>query len=265
MKNMLKIIALVSFMAFFAACSDDEPTKPKVTNPASITVKDQIISQNMIMVETATFEKDGWIVVHASNEGSPVVPAKISTPVLVKAGTKKTIMIPLNTDANMLEGNTQVWVMLHTDDGVKGAYDFDGVNGLDNPLKDTEGEIIMKPILLSPATITASSQKVTNSVTVSVNAAADGWLVIHNDQGDGTITLPGIIGKTAVKKGLNNNIVVNLDNDVVITKGQKLFPMLHVDKDPKGEYNFPGDDAPEVFGFDEKGNAIIIVTSITTL
>lgn len=262
---MLKIIALVSFMAFFTACSDDEPTKPKVTDPASFVVNDQMISQNTIMVETATFEKDGWIVVHANNEGSPVVPAIISTPVLVKAGTKKTIMIPLTMDANMLDGNTQVWVMLHTDDGVKGAYEFDGKNGLDSPLVNTEGEVIMKPILLSPASITASSQKVSNTVTVSVNAAADGWLVIHNDQGDGTITLPGIIGKIAVKKGLNNNIVVELDNDVVITKGQKLFPMLHIDKEPKGEYNFPGVDAPEVFGFDKEGNANIIVTSIITL
>lgn len=265
MKNILKVIALISFMAVFTACSDDEPTKPKVSDPASFVVNDQMISQNTIMVETATFEKDGWIVVHANNEGSPVVPDIISTPVLVKAGTKKTIMIPLTNKANMLNGNTQVWVMLHTDDGVKGSYDFDGKNGLDAPLKDTDGAIIMKPILLSPAEIVASSQKVTNSVTVSVTAAADGWLVIHNDKGDGTIVTPGIIGKKEVKKGLNNNIVVELDKDVVIVKGQKLFPMLHIDKDPKGEYNFPGDDATEVFGFDKEGNPIVIVTSIITL
>lgn len=261
---MLKIIALVSLVVFLSACSDDA-TNPSPVNPAKMTVNDQTISQNTIMVETATFEKDGWIVLHADNNGSPKTPEIISVPVLVKAGTQKTIMIPLTDKANMLDGNTQVWVMLHADDGVKGSYDFNGTNGLDTVLKNTDGAIIMKPIILSPSTITASSQSVTNSVTVSVTAAADGWIVIHNDKGDGTITLPGNIGKAEVKKGLNNNVVIKLDDGVVIVKGQKLFPRLHIDKDPKGDFNFPGDDELEVFGFDEEGNPIVIQTSINTI
>jgi len=265
MKKILSMLVLISMVSFFTACSDDEVTQPTEVEPGSMTVNDQMISQNTIIVESITFEQDGWIVVHADNNGSAVVPDIISEPVLVKAGTKTDVMIPLTPDANMLDGATQVWIMLHTDDGVSGAYEFDGTNGLDSPLANLEGEVIVKPIKVSPATITVSDQVVTNSVTVTVNAATDGWIVIHNDMGDGSIILPGIIGKAEVKKGANNNVVVMLDDDVTITRGQKLFPMLHIDMAPLGEYNFPGVDSPEVFGFDMEGKSKIILKTINTL
>lgn len=269
MNKFLKLLMLLSFVAIFAACSD-EATEPTEVEPATMKVNDQMITQNRIIIESATFEKDGWIVVHANNDGAPVVPDIISEPVLVRAGTSTNIMVPLTSDANMLDGPTQVWIMLHTDNGVSGSYDFDGTNGLDSPLTNLEGEVILKPIKVSPATITVSDQEVTNSVTATVNAATDGWIVIHNQKSDGTIVLPGIIGKAAIKKGANNNVVIELDEGVAITKGQKLFLMVHIDNDPKGEYNFPGVDVPEVFGFDmgtadEEGKAKTVVTSINTL
>lgn len=264
MNKFLKVLILLSFVAIFTACSDDT-TEPTEVEPGTMKVNDQTITQNRIIIESATFEKDGWIVVHADNNGAPVVPGIISEPVLVKAGTNTNIMVPLTSGANMLDGATQVWIMLHTDDGASGSYDFDGVNGLDSPLTNLAGEVIIKPIKVSPATITISDQTVTNSVTVTVNAATDGWIVIHNQKSDGSIVLPGIIGKKAIKKGANNNVVVNLDEGVIITKGQKLFPMVHIDNDPKGEYDFPGVDVPEVFGYDMEGNAVIVVTSINAL
>lgn len=251
-------------IALFSACSDDA-TEPSPTEPGVLTVQDQLISQNMIIVKSVTMEKAGWIVVHANNNGAPLTPAIISQPVQVKAGENKDVMIPLTADANNLDDNSQVWIMLHTDDGQIGKYEFDGESNLDSPLKNLSGAVIMKPITLTSAKITASDQVVTNSVTVTVNAATDGWIVVHNSDTDGSIVLPGIIGKTAVKAGLNQNIEIKIDESVTIVAGQKLYPMLHIDKDPKGEYNFPGVDLPEVFGFDLEGNPKIIVTSIIAL
>lgn len=264
MKFITKAIIALSMIALFSACSDDA-TEPSPTEPGVLTVQDQMISQNMIIVKNVTMEKAGWIVVHANNNGSPITPAIISEPVQVKAGDNKDVMIPLTAAANNLDNNSQVWIMLHTDDGQIGKYEFDGESALDLPLKNLSGAIIMKPITLTTATITASDQVVTNSVTVTVNAATDGWIVVHNSDTDGSIVLPGIIGKTKVKAGLNQNIEIKLDEGVTIVSGQKLYPMLHIDRTPLGEYNFPGVDQPEVFGFDGEGKGKIIMTSIKAL
>lgn len=267
MKNTLKLLAVVVALAFFTACSDDDDTtKPTPTAAGELTVESQIISQNEIIVKSVTFEKDGWIVVHADNGNSPVVPDIISLEVPVEAGTHKDLTIPLSTKATMLDGNTKVWVMLHTDDGVKGSYEFDGESGIDGPLKDLDSNIIMSPITLQPSTILVDDQAVSNKVSVvSVTSAVDGWLVIHNDNGSGGIVLPGIIGKTKVKKGLNQNVEVMLDEGVIIETGQKLFPMLHIDNKTIDKYEFPVADPAEVFGFDEDGNPIIVLETITVL
>lgn len=267
MKNLFKILAVLSAMTLFVACSDDDdPTDPTPTAAGELTVKSQFLSQNRIIVENVTFKEDGWIVVHADNNNQPLTPDIISVAVPVEAGTHEDVVIPLSEDANMLSGNTKVWVMLHTDDGVKGQYEFDGVSGTDGPLKDLDSNVIMSAITLQPATITSDAQSVTNKVSiVSVTAAVDGWLVIHNDDGNGNMVVPGIIGRTKVSAGLNQNVEVTLNQGVIIEPGQKLFPMLHIDNGEKDKYEFPSADPAEVFGFDEEGNPIVIFTEIDVL
>lgn len=266
MKFIIKAIIAISFIAMFTACSDDEKvTEPTVNEPGSLTVQDQMISQNILIVKSITVEKDAWVVVHADNNGGPEVPEIISQPVLIRAGTSTDVMVPLTSNAKMLGTNNQLWVMLHNDDSQLGSYEFDGSNGLDAPLEYIAGGIILKAVTVTPTTITVSAQSVTNSVTLSVNAATDGWIVIHNSNSDGSIISQSIIGKTAIKAGLNQNIVISLDNNVTITAGKKLYPMVHIDNVPKGVYNFPGVDVPEVFGFEEVGNPKVVMTSFNTI
>jgi len=266
MKNIFKLLAVVIALALFTACSDDDPTEPTASVAGELTVSSQFVSQNRIVVEKVTFEEDGWIVVHADNNNSPLVPDIISDPVLVNAGTEENLSIPLNDKATMLDGNTKVWVMLHTDDGIKGQYEFDGESGIDSPLQNLDSMTIMSSITLQPATITSDAQSVTNKVSiVSVTAAVDGWLVIHNDDGNGNMVSPGIIGKTKVSAGLNQNVEVTLNEGVLIEPGQKLFPMLHIDNGEIGKYEFPSADPPEVFGFGEEGKPKAIVTEIEVL
>jgi hypothetical protein len=151
--------------------------------------------------------------------------------------------------------------MLHTDTGVEGVYEFDGSNGQDGPIIDSDGNVVTSPITIMSTSIEVQDQPVmNNSITIDqVNAAVDGWIVVHNEMG-GEIELPGIVGKTAVQAGVNNDVVIELDDEVTYTAGQSLFPMLHIDEGPLGEYNFPGVDVPEVFGFSSSN---IIVTQIT--
>src|SRR6476469_8090054 len=98
-----------------------------------------------------------------------------------------------------------------------------------------------------------------NSVTVAqVVAAQDGWIVIHESNPDGSIVLPGIIGKTPVKAGENSNVKIMLDKQVA--NGAKLWPMLHIDAGVIGTYEFPGADTPVTVN----GNIVMVSIMVTT-
>lgn len=254
------IATALTSVAFLSSCDKDDDTEPM----NKITATSQTISQNMVSIENITVESDGWVVIHKDNgSNGPVVPDIISVPKQVEAGSNANVMIELAQNASISDGD-KIWVMLHTDDGILGTYEFDGTSGLDAPINDTDGSMVMTSINIHSASITANDQWIIdNKITIAeVVASVDGWLVVHNDDGTGNIELPDIIGKTYVEAGTSTDVVVELDPTISYTPGQKLFPMLHIDKAPLDVYNFPGDDAPEVFGFDSDN---IIVVSISTL
>jgi hypothetical protein len=224
-----------------------------------LTVSDQTLSQNMVRVENVSLDQNGWIVVHASNDAGdgPQVPEIISEPLLVEAGEQSDVMVSLSEGIDLSDGD-QLWIMLHTDDGESGSYEFDGANGFDGPIVDSEGNVVVTPITVSAPSITASNQVVNeNSVVIDeINAAVDGWIVIHaNNEG-----APGaVLGQTFVEAGINTNIAVDL-GDAVFAGDELLFPMLHIESPADGEYGFPDNgDGPEVFGED-----VVVVSMETT-
>jgi hypothetical protein len=90
------------------------------------------------------------------------------------------------------------------------------------------------------ASVEISDQAIEHgAVTVSkVNAAVDGWVVIHVEA-EGK---PGpVIGYTQVSAGESKDVKVTIDPAMSTTK---MFAMLHVDEGIKGTYEFPGADAP---------------------
>lgn len=265
-------IAMAALITFsFASCSDDDDENTTVTPEpavATLSVSSQVISQNKVVVEMLDIPADGWIVIHADNgSNGPVVPAIISEPTFVEAGANQNVEVAFSADASLSDGD-QVWVMLHEDTGMEMQYEFDGNNNLDPPFI-VSGAPVMTPITINSASINSPDMAVNNNTVVlpSVTAAADGWLVIHNDDGMGGIVLPGIIGKVLVSKGVNTNVTVQLDAGVNIMPGQKLFPMLHLDNGIIGEYEFDGVgvfDGPEIFGNDAfPGNVIFTSFTVT--
>ena len=65
-----------------------------------------------------------------------------------------------------------------------------------------------------------------------------GWLVIHADRDGG----PGpVIGYKKVKDGVNKNVRVKLDKEMVT---DTLYAMLHTDSGEMGTYEFPDADPP---------------------
>lgn len=239
-----------------------------VTQPVgSLEVEDQALTQNSVLVSSVDLPADGWVVIHRDNgSGGPTVPAIISEPVYLEAGTTENVTVPVKESEALTDGET-VWVMLHEDNGTTGTYEFDGQNGLDGPYYSESGDIAITPVVISTPAIEVKDQKIVdNKVTIGkVTAAADGWLVIHNDDGTGNIVLPDIIGKVQVSKGVTEDVEISLDESVSFTVGQKLFPMLHIDTGEIGKYEFDGKnrlDSPEIFGnADFPGN--VIFTSFT--
>lgn len=228
----------------------------------SFEAADQTLSQNMIMVEEVTMNNDGWVVIHKDNgSDGPMVPEIISVPKFIEAGTTGSVKVQLENTASISDGET-LWVMLHTDTGAEAVYEFDGSNGLDSPIVGEDGNVVTSPVVITAPAIVANDQPVTeNKVTIAeVHAATDGWIVIHNQTATGEMELPDIIGKTYVSAGSNFDVVVELDENITYTAGQKLYPMLHIDEAPVEEYNFPGVDIPEVFGFAAENT---VVTSFT--
>ncbi|GAA5020704.1 hypothetical protein GCM10011506_04250 [Marivirga lumbricoides] len=250
-------VALIAGMFLFSACDDDDETTMDPDMPGGmLTVSDQTLSQNKVMISNVNFDQAGWIVVHASTaEGGPVVPDIISEPLLVQPGSKSNLEVMIN-DFSALEDGAKLWVMLHTDDGIEGEYEFDGASGFDAPITDENGDIVMTDITISAPSITVENQAVSsNTVTISkVNAAVDGWLVIHSGEATGPV-----LGQTKVIAGTNTDVVVNIGNEV-FEGGEMLFPMLHIESPADGEYGFPDNgDAPEVFGED------VVVVGFETL
>jgi len=92
---------------------------------------------------------------------------------------------------------------------------------------------------LTPSVTVDDQDASSGSVTIAeVVAAEPGWLAIHITKNGA----PGpVIGQASVSVGSNEDVQVEID--LAKATGQ-LFAMLHVDAGYKGEYEFPGPDAP---------------------
>ncbi len=199
----LTLIALLGFTVF-SCDKDDDDMDPEPDKIAMLTVDDQVISQNTIVVPSMDVPREGWVVIHRDNgSGGPKVPAIISEPVALSSGVNEDVEVPILASESLTDGET-VWVMVHEDTGERGKYEFDG-GDVDKPFFKDDGSAVVKPIKVTSPSITVSDQPVYDNKVVieSVTAAQDGWIVIHNDDGSGNITLPGIIGKAPVTKGVN--------------------------------------------------------------
>lgn len=115
----------------------------------SLTVIDQPVVDNQLMVETVTLSESGWVVVHASNEAGdgPMVPEIISEPMYLEAGIHEDVMVTFSESADVSVDDT-VWVMLHNDTGVADLYEFDGMNGLDLPIV-VDGNVVVTPVIIT--------------------------------------------------------------------------------------------------------------------
>ncbi len=134
------IILIIIGIMVFGGKSSEAPTDTDSPNPTDTTVSEvnRIVMSdqypgNVVYISSVQLAKGGWVEIHADNNGTPgeiigsqwfdagINPGKITL-------TKPTV-----------EGGLY-YAMLHSDDGDK---KFDATKDL--PLKDSRGNVIMKP------------------------------------------------------------------------------------------------------------------------
>ncbi|MFW5696292.1 MAG: DUF7282 domain-containing protein [Phototrophicaceae bacterium] len=184
---------------------------------------DQFLNEDALTVAAAVVSQDGFVVVHAdSGEGTP-------GPVIgfapITAGMNTDVAVPLDGDITRT-----LFPMLHVDTGEVGTYEFGQVEGADSPIA-IDGAVA---VTVGVPSMRVPDQIVTDTVTAeSVVSEGPGWLVIHQDDGEGA---PGpVIGFAAVEQGTNTDVTVGVEADSVTPA---LFPMLHVDTGEVGTYEF---------------------------
>jgi len=218
----------------------DEEIITPTFNVEILSASDQFVD-GTVTIDSVTVSQDGFVVIHegtADEFGAVIGFAPVS------AGTTTDVAVELDGDATDV-----IWPMLHVDNETMGEYEFGEVEGADGPVS-IDGAVATKPIYTVPhmrvpdqAIVPGDSQELTGA-TLDVNSVLSdgpGFIVIHADNGEGA---PGeVIGFQTVEDGLTTDFVVGLEGEATPT----LFPMLHVDDNTVGEYEFgevDGADAP---------------------
>lgn len=244
------IVYMMVLMLPLVSCNDnstgaDPGMEEPEENPTMLSVEDQGTSNgNMVTIPAAEVEEGSWVVIHRSNEGGdgPMVPDIIGKAAL-EAGSNSDVSIQL--EESVSDGE-QLWAMLHQDTGTEGEYEFTGSDSPDQPITVQE-EVVTKSFMISqtdPMVEAPNQVNKSNSggvFNVSVDAAEQGWIVIHrsNADGDGP-QVPEIIGKAWVEAGSNGMVQVTLNDGESVETGDTLWPMLHYDTGEEGVYEFDG-------------------------
>ncbi len=271
MKKNYLLLLFVGLLTFsFISCDEDEDDMDEVVT-GSISVEDQAVENNMVTINDLEISQDGWVVIHRDNgSGAPMVPDIISVPKQVSAGESSDVTVELKDGVELQDGET-LWAMLHTDDGEIGIYEFDGSNGLDMPVTNMSGAIVMDSFDVSvmmaepTGSLTVSDQAlVDNTITVeSITLDQDGWVVVHADDA-GSPMVPDIISEPVFLEGgtTHENVEITLNEDAEVMAGDTLWVMLHTDTGTSMEYEFDGESGIDAPITDENG---IVVTSIEIL
>ena len=253
------------------ACSDDDDdiVDPGIPPSGSIVVDDEVMLQdNTLTINSVSMSNPGWVVIHRDNNGSPMVPEIISVPEKVESGPTQNVTIELAAGEEVTDGET-LWVMLHTDGGILGTYEFETVNDIDAPITDAQGNPVAESFMVSVeggavSSFTANDQDLVNGVVYveSITMEQDGYVVIHasNEAGDGPM-VPDIISEPVyLEAGTYSNVGVPLTDDANVEAGDTLWVMLHEDTGAEGEYEFDGSNGLDLPIMDGDN---VVVSSIT--
>jgi predicted lipoprotein with Yx(FWY)xxD motif len=233
-----------------------------------VKVSDQPLNNGMLKVDEVVSDGPGWVVIYTiNNNGQPDQPVGYAS---VKDGDNKNVMVKI--DPAKVKG--ELYAMLHVDRGVVGTFEFPGPDGPimmgvqmivgrftitgsaansgSNPTEPAQPQKTTQ----TPAIIVANQPIVNKSIILpEVISVGDEWVVIHKQNGDGT--LGEMAGFAPVHDGINKNVVVPLDTSMT---SSVMYAMLHEDNSKKSSPEFPGRDGPVMVN----GQMVVPTFEITT-
>jgi mono/diheme cytochrome c family protein len=227
-KLVLSIVVMAALALVIPAAAQDEATP-------SVEVSDQVVLHGAVRITSAYSEGPGFLVIHADGGGAP-------GPVIGFRAISPEWNVNFDVPIDAAAATPLLYAMLHLDDNTVGTYEFGTVEGADAPVV-VDGAPVTPAFNVS--VLNASDQPSAGSVNVgSVTVAQPSWVVIHS--GDATASGP-VLGQTLVNPGTTADVLVTLSGEVTPI----LWPMLHVDDNTAGTYEFgtvEGADAPIAIG-----------------
>lgn len=175
---------------------------PEAPIPA-LSVSDQVLEDDgRLVIEAVTAAEPGWVVIYTNNESGQ--PGDILGYSAVEAGQNEDITVQIPP----LEATETLHVLLHTDAGESGVFDFPGP---DNPINVEAGTAEAMFLVDRQATIpaiTIEDQEMAADGLIRITSvvnAGPGWVVLYQDEGGE----PGrMMGYVPVEPGVNEDLAI---------------------------------------------------------
>jgi hypothetical protein len=175
-----------------------------------------------------------WVVVHAEREGQV---GEVLGYTAVSPGTSRDVEVAIDP----LQATDSLAVMLHTNAGDAGAFEFPGV---DAPLQEG-GKVVAASFAIERQMrlpeIQVSDQDVLEDGLVrieQVHTSGPAWVVIHGEADGG---IGPVLGFAYVDGGTSRDVVVHLPWR---SATPTLYAMLHEDTGQAQRFEFPEEDLP---------------------
>jgi hypothetical protein len=220
-----KLVVLLVVVVTYAVAL---PRSTQAAGEDAVTVADQTIQGGMVVVGDVKAKAAGWIAIHASSDGFPVIGETY-----VHEGDNPNVGVWIDLDG----ATASMTAMLHLDAGKPGVYEFPGPDG---PVMGTDGKPINPPFKVIGVDV---DDQLLDGKTVKIAkiiAQQDGWIAIHTSA-DG---FP-VIGTAPIKAGINEDVNVDIDASKAT---DRMTAMIHIDAGKIGTYEFPGPDGPAAIG-----------------
>lgn len=169
LKQCLMYFMIAAFAISFISCDDDDDGIDIPENDATgfITVNDQTISQNTIIVQSVAVGQDSWLA--AVREGDENTDNFITETLRIEEGESSNVELMLNSDFNFTGGTAGDRITLklyadNPDEGTQGVFDPD-----DQEILDDNDAFVME-------TITIMMEEETSGAFNDFDSNADGSL-----------------------------------------------------------------------------------------
>jgi plastocyanin len=241
------------------------------TGPSTLTLADQDGDGTTVTIDAVDLPAAGFVAVHSGADGSPGPVIGVSE--LLNAGSTTDVVVTL--DEPLTETGT-VFPMVHIDTDANGVYEFGTVDGVDGPGVTAAGDVAVGPVVVTlatggessaaapptqPASITFTDQDSDGAgiVIASVELPAAGFVAVHSDGGGSPGPVIGV--SELLPAGTSTDVAITLDEP--LSADSVLFPMVHIDTNTNGVYEFGSVEGVDGPGVTAGGDVAVVGATVS--